>query len=395
MTPKALSFRLALGGEESLKNKHGEGISPPSGRRNDKNNRLNLSNMKYHIITYGCQMNESDSERLATKLEQKNYKLTKKIETADLIVINICSVRQSAIDRVYSKIKQLKSLKIKNLKLKIILTGCVLEKDKKQFKKQVDEIWPIINFKLEVKHKSIKCVFVPIMTGCNNFCSYCAVPYTRGREKSRPANEIIKEIKKLIKDGYKEITLLGQNVNSYEGWQEQGRSLKLCPCSKDVILKTVLDFPSLLQLICNLPGNFKIKFMTSHPKDMSNELIKTIAKNKKISREIHLPVQSGDNTILKKMNRGYTVGHYKGLIKKILKAIPNAIISTDIIVGFPGETKKQFENTVKLMKEIDFKQIYTARYSPRFGTKAAKLENDVPDNEKIKRKRVILNLIKY
>ena len=210
------------------------------------------------------------------------------------------------------------------------------------------------------------------MTGCNNFCSYCAVPYTRGREKSRPANEIIKEVKKLIKNGYKEITLLGQNVNSYE-----------------------FGFPKLLQIISNIPGDFQIKFMTSHPKDMSDQLIKTIAENKKISKEIHLPVQSGDNTILKKMNRDYTIGHYKKLIKKIRKAIPKAIISTDIIVGFPGETKKQFENTVKLVKEMNFKQIYTARYSPRLGTKAAKLENDVPDNEKIKRKRIILDLIKY
>jgi len=326
---------------------------------------------KYHIITYGCQMNESDSERLAAKLENKDYKPTEKIKMADLIVINICSVRQSAIDRVYSRIKQLKSLKIKNLKLKIILTGCILEKDKKQFEKQVDEIWPIINFKSEVKHKSIKCVFVSIMTGCNNFCSYCVVPYTRGREKSRPVDEIIKEVKKLIKDGYKEIILLGQNVNSYK-----------------------FGFPKLLQTISNLPGNFQIKFMTSHPKDMSDKLIKTIAENKKISKEIHLPVQSGDNNILKKMNRGYTVGDYKKLIKKIYKEIPEAIISTDVIVGFPGETKKQFENTVKLVKEIDFKQIYTARYSPRFGTTASKLENNVPDNEKIKRKRVILNLIK-
>ena len=325
---------------------------------------------KYYIITYGCQMNESDSERLAAKLENKNYKSVKKIELADLIVINICSVRQSAIDRVYSKIKQLKSLKIKNLKFKIILTGCILEKDKKQFKKQVDEIWPIINFKAETKHNSLKCAYLPIMTGCNNFCSYCAVPYTRGREKSRSIDKIITEAKKLIKDNYKEITLLGQNVNSYQ-----------------------FGFPKLLELISDITGDFQIKFMTSHPKDMSDQLIKTIAENKKISKEIHLPIQSGDNMILKKMNRGYTVGGYRKLIKKIRKAIPEAIISTDIIVGFPGETKKQFENTVKLVKEINFRQIYTARYSPRLGTKAAKLENNVPDNEKIKRKRIILDLI--
>ena len=330
---------------------------------------------KYHIITYGCQMNESDSEQLAAKLENKKYKFTKKIEIADLIVINICSVRQSAIDRVYSKIKKIRSI---NPKAKIVLTGCILEKDKKQFKEQINEIWPIISFKAETKYlphliqgRSLKCAYVPIMTGCNNFCSYCAVPYTRGREKSRPADEVIKEVKRLIKSDYKEITLLGQNVNSYK-----------------------FGFPKLLQTISNLSGDFQIKFMTSHPKDMSDQLIKTIAENKKISKEIHLPVQSGDNIILKKMNRGYTVGDYRKLIKNIYKEIPKAIISTDIIVGFPGETEKQFENTVKLVKEMNFKQIYTARYSPRLGTAASKLENNVPDNEKIKRKRVILDLIK-
>ncbi len=331
---------------------------------------------KYHIITYGCQMNESDSERLAAKLENKNYKFAEKIETADLIVINICSVRQSAIDRVYSKIKKIRSI---NSKAKIVLTGCILQKDKKQFKEQVDEISPIISFKAETKYlprtrqgKLLQYAFVPIMTGCNNFCSYCAVPYTRGREKSRPADEIIKEIKKLIKKRYEEITLLGQNVNSYE-----------------------FGFPQLLKSISQIQGKFKIKFMTSHPKDMSNELIKTIAENKKISKEIHLPIQSGDNTILKKMNRGYTVGDYKKLIKKIYKAIPRATISTDIIVGFPGETKKQFENTVKLVKKMNFKQIYTAIYSPRFGTVASKLKDDIPADEKKRRKRVILDLIKY
>lgn len=323
---------------------------------------------KYHIITYGCQMNESDSERLATKIEKKRYKATEKIKVADLIVMNVCSVRQSAIDRVYSKIENIKSI---NPKAKIALTGCILEKDRIKFKGQVDHIWPILEFEIKPKSKSLKCASLPIMTGCNNFCSYCAVPYTRGREKSRAKKEILKEVKKLVNKGYIEIILLGQNVNSYK-----------------------FNFAKLLKEISEIQGNFKIKFMTSHPKDMSDQLIKTIAENKKISREIHLPIQSGDNTILKKMNRKYTVGHYKKLIKKIYKAIPKAIISTDIIVGFPGETKKQFENTVRLVKEINFKQIYTARYSPRLGTEAAKLIDDIPANEKIRRKRVILDLIK-
>lgn len=322
----------------------------------------------YFIITYGCQMNESDSEKIAAKLEKQKYKKTEGIESADLIIINICSVRQSAIDRVYSKIDKIKEL---NPKVKIVLTGCILFKDKKQFREIVDEIWPIIDFKSETKYKNSKRAFVPIMTGCNNFCSYCAVPYTRGREKSRSKKEILEEIKELISKKYREIMLLGQNVNSYK-----------------------FNFAKLLKEISEIPGKFEIKFMTSHPKDMSSELIKTIAKNRKISREIHLPIQSGDNAILKKMNRGYTVCDYKKLIKKIKREIPEAILSTDVIVGFPGETKKQFQNTVKLVKEIGFNQIYVACYSPRFGTAAAKLKNDVPSNEKKRRKRIILDLIK-
>ena len=339
---------------------------------------------KYYIITYGCQMNESDSEKIAFQLEKEGYKPAKAMEQADLAIINVCSVRQSAINRVHSKIKQLKSLK-----LKIILTGCILEKDKKKFKDQVDQIWPIIDFKAKPKYKPDKKALVPIMTGCNNFCAYCAVPYTRDREKSRPANEIINEIKNLIKKGYREIILLGQNVNSY-----QGQSLKLRPCSKDVILRTVLDFPALLKLLNNIPGRFQIKFLTSHPKDMSDELIKVIAQSKKISREIHLPVQSGNNQILKKMNRGYTIQDYKKLIRKIRKVIPKAEISTDFIVGFPNETEKQFKDTVKLIKEIGFKRAYISAYSPRANTAAFKLKDNVPSNEKKRRKRILLKMFK-
>jgi len=321
---------------------------------------------KYYIITYGCQMNESDSEKIAFQLEKEGYKPAKAMEQADLAIINVCSVRQSAINRVHSKIKQLKSLK-----LKIILTGCILEKDKKKFKDQVDQIWPIIDFKAKSKYKPDKKALVPIMTGCNNFCAYCAVPYTRNREKSRPVDEIIKEVEALVKKGYKEIILLGQNVNSYQ------------------------NFPALLQSLNNIPGKFQIKFLTSHPKDMSDELIKVIAKSKKISREIHLSVQSGNNQILKKMNRGYTIQDYKKLIRKIRKVIPKAEISTDFIVGFPNETEKQFEDTVKLIKEIGFKRAYVSAYSPRANTAAFKLKDNVPSNEKKRRKRIILDMLKH
>lgn len=350
--------------------------------------------MKYHIITYGCQMNKSDSERMAAQLEEKGYQLTRQVKEADLVVINVCSVRQSAINRVYSKVKQIRSQKQKP---KIILTGCLLEKDKKQLSNQVDQIRPIIDLPIKPKHQSRGQAFVPIMTGCNNFCSYCVVPYTRGQEYSRPAQEIIKEVKSLVKRGYKEIILLGQNVNSYR----EGQSLRYSPSRKDCILGTVpppetttLNFPNLLKILNDIPGRFQIKFLTSHPKDMSDELIKVISQSKKISKEIHLPVQSGDSQILKKMNRGYTINHYKKLIKKIRQQIPKAKISTDIIVGFPGETKKQFQKTVNLVKEIGFKQAFIAVYSPRTGTAAIKLKDDVPSDEKKKRKRTLLEMFK-
>ena len=325
-------------------------------------------------------MNKSDSERIAFKLEKQGYKPAQKIEQADLIVINVCSVRQSAIDRAHSLIKKCQQLKTKNKKLKTILTGCILEKDKKIWKEQVDEIWPHIDLEIAPKYCSKTAAYVPIMTGCNNFCSYCVVPYTRGRERSRPAEKIIKQVKALVKKGYKEITLLGQNVNSYSWSMRHGKW-------------KIINFPKLLKLLNEIPGNFQIKFLTSHPKDMSDELIKTIAQCEKVSKEIHLPVQSGDNKILKAMNRGYTAGHYKKLVKKIRQQIPEAQISTDIIVGFPGETKKQFENTVKLMKEIKFSNAYIACYSPRAGTAAAKLKDDVPPDEKKRRKRILMKMI--
>ncbi len=314
-------------------------------------------------------MNKADSERLAAKLEKENKKPAPKIERADLAVINVCSVRQSAIDRVKSKIKQIRKT---NPRTKIILTGCILDQDKKKFKKQVDQIWPIADLKCQPKRKIEKQAYLPIMNGCDNFCSYCAVPYTRGRETSQPAQAIIKQAKDLIKNNYQEIILLGQNVNSYQS----GR----------------INFPQLLKKIAGLKGNFQVSFLTSHPKDMSDELIQTIAQSDKISKSIHLPLQSGDNQILKKMNRGYRAGDYQKLIKKIRKAIPRAKISTDLIVGFPGETKKQFQNTLNLVKKIGFAEAFVAAYSPRSGTAAAKFNDDVPSQEKKRRKRILLNL---
>jgi tRNA-2-methylthio-N6-dimethylallyladenosine synthase len=356
--------------------------------------------MKYFIATYGCQANYADSERIARRLENMGHTKTNQIEKAGLVVINACSVRQSAMDRVYSKINRCKNKKI-------ILAGCILPADKKKLfakggsasggKNNIIEIWhPNEYFEDIPLHTDDSSAFVPIMTGCNNFCTYCAVPYTRGREKSRPAGEIIKEVTNLIKNGYKEIRLLGQNVNSYSG--------KFDFFSRAFIYKYINDptanpiekksnFPLLLKIINDLPGDFKIRFLTSHPKDMSDELIKTIAECEKVSKEIHLPLQSGDNAILKKMNRKYTIGHYKNLIKKIYKQIPNAKISTDIIVGFPGETKKQFENTVKAMAIIGFSKAYIACYSPRPGTATAKLKDNIPRQEKKQRRKILVKIL--
>jgi len=324
--------------------------------------------MKYWIITYGCQMNKSDSERIASILKKQGYLPALKEAEADLILINVCSVRQSAVNRVYAKVNKYFKKK------KIILTGCVLKEDKNKLKNKVSEFWhPDYYFECLPIHQSKFQAFLPIMTGCNNFCAYCVVPYTRGREKSRPAKEIIREIKSLVKKDYKEVILLGQNVNSYK--------------DKNV------NFPKLLKKINNIKGNFKINFITSHPKDMSDELIETMAKCQKLIKEIHLPVQSGDNEILKKMNRHYTASHYKKLIKKIKQKIPGIKISTDIIVGFPGETKKQFQNTVKLAKEIKFEKAYIAKYSPRQGTLAFKLKNNVSPQEKKTRWQILEKLI--
>lgn len=312
---------------------------------------------EYHIITYGCQMNKSDSERIAALLEKQGYSPAPDEKRADLVVINMCSVRQKAVDKVYNKIS--------NLKSKILIAGCVLQKDKERFK-ELGVKFKKFNFK-KIKPET---GFVPIMRGCDNFCSYCVVPYTRGREKYRPKKDIICEVKHLIKKGVKEITFLGQNVNSYP------------------------SFVNLLQDITALPGNFKISFITNHPKDFSDKLIDEVANNSKIKKYIHLPIQSGDNEILRKMNRKYTREDYLKLVKKIRDRIPNAEFTTDVIVGFPGETQQAFENTVDLFKQVKFSNAFIGKYSPRPGTSAYNLEDDVPVEEKKRREAALRALLR-
>jgi len=378
-------------------------------------------------------MNYSDAERIATILKKYKLKPAASVDEAELVIFVTCGVRQSAEDRVYGQIENIKK---KYPEKKIILTGCLARRKdvQKRLEKKVNLFFPIkdiskldnflyqkksstpkpqptqnskdSNYQLPITnylkinplYKSKYSAFVPIMTGCNNFCAYCVVPYARGREYSRPAEDILKEVRDLVKKGYKEIILLGQNVNSY-------RSSLGHPMSKrtsDVL------FPELLQLIDKIPGKFWLTFLTSHPKDMSDELIETIARSEKICEYISLPVQSGDNETLSRMNRRYTVEHYKNLIKKIRSAFERqepdscqmtrvgllSAISTDIIVGFPGETKKQFENTAQLLREMKFDMAYIAQYSPRPQTLAWKMKDDVPKKEKERREKVLTEILK-
>jgi tRNA-2-methylthio-N6-dimethylallyladenosine synthase len=337
-------------------------------------------------------MNISDSERVASVLESIKCEKASSITEANLIVVTMCSVRQSAVDRVYGLIPKFEAIKKTKPNLKTILTGCILKKDKKTFLNEFDYVINIKEIKklpkilnacknkntdnyldITPKYSSKFSANVPIMTGCNNFCSYCVVPYARDREVSRPAKKIIIEVKKIIKKGYKEILLLGQNVNSYK--------------DKNT------NFPMLLKMVNNIPGNFCIRFVSSHPKDFSDELIETMTKCKKLSRYLNLPIQSGDDKILEKMNRPYTVKQYKKLVKKIRKAMPDISLSTDVIVGFPGETKKQFKNTVKTLEDICFDMAYVNKYSPRAGTAAEKMKDNVPIAEKKRREKILIKLV--
>ncbi|MBT4210113.1 MAG: tRNA (N6-isopentenyl adenosine(37)-C2)-methylthiotransferase MiaB [Candidatus Komeilibacteria bacterium] len=350
-----------------------------------------VKDKKFHLIIFGCQMNYSDAERLSTVLKKLGYKETKDEAKADLIAIVACSVKQAAVDRIHSKIHKWQLTK-ETRPLITILSGCVLKNDQKKLAHQFDLFIDIKNlenladdiasihpeeklalpdfFDISPSYGSNYRAYVPIMTGCNKFCSYCAVPYTRGRETSRPSEHIIKEVKELLDKGYKEIVLLGQNVNSY-GLDKKGSEI---------------SFPELLTKIDSLSDHFWLKFLTSHPYDMSDELIDTMAKCKNLNDYLHLPVQCGSDEVLKKMNRHYTVAEYKKLIKKIKKQIPEMTLSTDIIVGFCGETDKDFEATQKLVKDVDYNLMYISQYSTRIGTVAAKMhKDDVPKTIKKKR----------
>jgi len=316
--------------------------------------------MKYFIFTFGCQFNKADAEKISQALDKKGYKQSPTPSKADLVVILACSVRQKSIDKLKNKITFLRQ-DGRSKKVEIIVSGCVLASDRQWFK---DRDIKIKKFNDLEKFPPLSGL-ITIGKGCNNFCSYCVVPYTRGREKYRSQTAIVKEAAGLLKKGIKEITLISQNVNSYP------------------------NFTGLLQKITALPGDFKVSFLTNHPKDFSDKLIEEMAKNSKIIKHVHLPFQAGDNVILKKMNRHYTRADYLKLIAKIKKVMPEVVITTDIIVGFPGETKQQFEKTVEVIKKINFKQAFIAKYSPRTGTAAFRLKDNVPMEEKKRREQIL------
>jgi len=333
----------------------------------------------YYIWTIGCQMNKAESEKLGSLLEQSGYQPVNSAENAGLIILNTCVVRQNAENKVINKLNNLKSLKRKNPGLKLAVTGCFVGSDTASLQKK----FPFVDYFFKpgslpnlpgnspvappVVHEQLRVTsYVPIIQGCNNFCSYCIVPYRRGREISRPFEEIVCEVRELVNRGVKEVTLVGQNVDSY------GHDLPGKP-----------DLADLLSELNGISGLYRIRFLTNHPKDMSTKLIDTMSQLDKICEQINLPVQAGDDKILRLMNRGYTSAHYIELISKIRDRIPGIAISTDVIVGFPSETGEQFERTRDLLKNVRFDNVHIAAYSPREGTQAARfMMDDIPAEEK-------------
>ncbi|MGE5558279.1 MAG: tRNA (N6-isopentenyl adenosine(37)-C2)-methylthiotransferase MiaB [Bacillota bacterium] len=357
---------------------------------------------QYYIQTFGCQMNEHDSENLAGILRQMGYAQAERMEEADLILFNTCCVRGNAENRAYGNIGNLKRLKKAKPHLIIGVCGCMpqqpMERAKilrsyphvdlifgthnlhclpdllakaESVKTPVEEIWDeegAIKEGLPVQRASKLKAWVTIIYGCNNFCAYCVVPYVRGRERSRQPQMILDEISGLVQDGVKEVTLLGQNVNSY---------------GKDLYNNT--DFPGLLAEINKIPGDFRIRFTTSHPKDLSEKLIQTMADSEKVCEHLHLPVQAGSDRILSAMNRCYSRDQYLDLVAHLRDAIPAIALTTDLIVGFPGETEEDFEETLDLVERVRFDGAFTFAYSPRMGTTAADLPDQIPDKVKSRR----------
>ena len=354
---------------------------------------------KYLITTFGCQLNENDSEKLSGITEKLGYEKTDIIEEADLVIFNTCCVRENAEERLFGKLGELKKQREEKGTI-IAIGGCMMqepamlekvkqsynytdivfgthtlhkfEEDLKKVIKERKKVRDVIDIDgeviegLPIKRNDKSKASVTIMYGCNNFCAYCIVPYVRGRERSREPEKILEEVKGLAKEGYKEITLLGQNVNSYNG----GNGYK---------------FANLLNDVCKIDGIERIRFISPHPKDFTDDVIEAIANNPKIARVVHLPLQAGNSKVLKEMNRKYTKEQYLELVDKMKARIPDVVFSTDIIVGFPGETDEEFEDTLDVVKKVNYEQVYMFIYSRREGTVADRMENQIP--EEIKHKR--------
>jgi len=370
---------------------------------------MNGKRKTYNILTYGCQMNEHDSEKIAGMLTSIGYEETDDESNADLVIFNTCLIRENAELKVYGKLGEVKGLKRSRPDMIVSVCGCMMQKEEtrrnllKKFR-FVDIIFgtntiqelPGLIYDVEVnKKKSVDIIdnteliyenmpkarkfkykaLVNITYGCNNFCTYCVVPYVRGREKSRLPEEIINEVKTLAADGCKELTLLGQNVNSYGSNLEEK-----------------FTFAQLLYELNKIDGIERIRFMTSHPKDLTDDLITAIKECNKVCNHVHLPVQAGSNDVLNRMNRRYTKEHYLNLVEKLKKEIPNVAI-TDIIVGFPGETEDDFLETVDVVKNVQYDSAFTFLYSVREGTKAAEMEDQVPDDVKHDRFNRLLDVL--
>ena len=351
---------------------------------------------RYKILVYGCQMNIADAERMEGQLQAAGYARTEETADADIILINTCCVRETAEDKVYGKIGEIKKVKEKNPNLIFGIAGCMAQKEGDNLMHRaphidfvlgtgkVQELARIIG-EIQAEHSTVVDValsdseiaenlpvarggkfsaWVPIMYGCNNYCTYCIVPYVRGRERSRAPEEVVAEVRRAVAEGCREVTLLGQNVNSY------GKDHKAA------------DFADLLRMVDEVEGIRRVRFMTSHPKDISDKLIDTIKSGTHICEHIHLPVQYGSSRILKAMNRGYTVEKYRERALRVREALPDASLTTDLIVGFPGETEGDFAEMLAFLREMRYDSAYTFLYSKRSGTPAATMESQVPDDVK-------------
>lgn len=384
----------------------------------------------YHVLNYGCQMNESDAEHYAGQLKELDYTYTGDVRQADVVVVNTCCIRESAELKILGKIGELKHVKAQHPGQIICVTGCMAQKDGEALLKKYPQIDLLLgtsyvnSFKdvirdyleghrkgvytsLEVQSSEFEgqrvresgfSAWIPIMYGCNNFCTYCIVPYVRGRERSRSIANILEEVRAAVAEGYTEITLLGQNVDSY-GMdflrRQEEEKLTSVTAAAGLISDEALrkePFAALLRAVDQVPGVERIHFMSSHPRDMTEEVIKAVAEGTHLCEHFHVALQSGSNRILKAMNRGYTREHFLALIQMIRRYIPQASITTDIIVGFPGETEEDFADTCRLVEEAKFDSAFTFMYSKRSGTPAARMDDQVPEEVKHARLETLMQV---